>query len=331
MRVTQFSKYTPYLSNLEEIQSRKYLNELRLSTGKQIVDISETPDLLVQKKRFENQINLHQQYKKNIEYAINFVQHTTDTIETIANNVQKIREIAISATQIGASQDVSTLGKQIRGLLDDIINNLNSNFDGQFIFAGNLLTPDAIAQPPGSNNNLPFEIIQETPSTDNPSGLKVIFKGNTKKLVVNTGKFTSEALNTTADELFSDTLLSDLNKVVDLYNLLVYNKDGTLRKETDLFNTDDLSKLNNYQKEIGQMYDRLNRANARNGALINRLEAQKDQTASLLTAFEGYRSKVADTDYASATIQLTKDQSTLQFALQVGARLTQATLFDFLR
>jgi flagellin-like hook-associated protein FlgL len=111
----------------------------------------------------------------------------------------------------------------------------------------------------------------------------------------------------------------------------VYNKDGTLRKDTDLFNTDDLSKLNNYQKEIGQMYDRLNRANARNGALINRLEAQKDQTASLLTAFEGYRSKVADTDYASATIQLTKDQSTLQFALQVGARLTQATLFDFLR
>jgi len=98
-----------------------------------------------------------------------------------------------------------------------------------------------------------------------------------------------------------------------------------------LFNTDDLSKLNNYQKEIWQMYDRLNRANARNGALINRLEAQKDQTASLLTAFEGYRSKVADTDFALATIQLTKDQSTLQFALQVGARLTQATLFDFLR
>jgi len=331
MRVTQFSKYMPYLSNLEEIQSRKYLNELRLSTGKQIVDISETPDLLVQKKRFEHQINLHRQYKKNIEYAINFVQHTSETLETIANNVQKIREIAISATQIGAAQDVSTLGKQIRGILDDIINNLNSDFDGQFIFSGNLLTADSIPQPPGSNNNLPFEIIEEIPTSDNPSGLKIIFKGNTKKIVINTGKFTSEALNTTADELFSDTLLSDLNKIVDLYNLLVYNKNGVLRSETDLFNTDDLSKLNIYQKEIGKMFDKLNRANSRNGALINRLEVQKDQTNSLITVFEGYRSKVADADYASTAIKLTKDQSTLQFALQVGARLTQATLFDFLR
>lgn len=331
MRVTQFSKYTPYLSQLEEIQSRKYLNELRLSTGKNIVDISDTPDLLVQSKRFENQIKLHQQYLKNIEYSKNFVQHTSETIETIANNIQKIREIAISATQIGVAPDVSVLGKQIRGILDDIVKNLNSDFDGQFIFAGNLLTPDSINQPIGSTNTLPFEIIQETPTADNPSGLKIIFKGNTKKIIVNLGKFSSEAINTTVDEMFADSALSDLNKIIDLYNLLLYNRDGNLRTETDLFNSDDLSKLNDYQKEIGKIYDRLNRANAHNGALMDRLDALKEQTNSLLTSFQGYRSQVTDTDFAAATIQLNKDQTTLQFALQVGARLTNTTLFDFLR
>ncbi len=331
MRITQFSKYTPYLSQLEEIQSRKYLNELRLSTGKNIVDISDTPDLLVQSKRFENQIKLHQQYIKNIEYSNNFVQHTSQTIETIADNIQKIREIAISTTQIGSTNVVSTLGKEIRGILDDIVKNLNSDFDGQFVFAGNLLTPDSINQPPGSTNKLPFEIIQETPTKDNPSGLKIIFKGNTKKIVVSSGKFSSEVINTTVDEMFDDTDLSDLNKIIDLYNLLLYNKDGNLRSETDLFNSDDLSKLNDYQKELGKIYDRLNRANAHNGDLMNRFEALKEQTNSLLTSFEGYRSQVADTDFASATIQLNKDQTTLQFALQVGARLTNTTLFDFLR
>lgn len=331
MRVTQFSKYIPIQSSIQEIQNRKYLNELRLATGKQVVDITETPSLLVQKKRFENQIASQQQYKKNIDYSINFLQHTTETLESIANNIQRVREIAISATQIGVAQDVSTLGKQIRGILDDIIKDLNSDFDGQFLFSGNLLNTDSIISPPGATNKLPFELIQETPTPENPSGLKIIFKGNTKKIIINTSKVSSEVINTTADELFGDTALTSLNKIIDLYNLLTYNKDGLPRGQNDLFNTDDLSKLNDYQKEIAKMYDKINSVNSRNGILLNRFEVLKEQSASLITALEGYKSKVSDTDFASTTIQLSKDQTALQFTLQVAARLTQTTLFDFLR
>lgn len=331
MRVTQFSKYIPIQSSIQEIQNRKYLNELRLATGKQVVDITETPSLLVQKKRFENQIASQQQYKKNIDYSINFLQHTTETLESIANNIQRVREIAISATQIGVAQDVSTLGKQIRGILDDIIKDLNSDFDGQFLFSGNLLNTDSIISPPGATNKLPFELIQETPTPENPSGLKIIFKGNTKKIIINTSKVSSEVINTTADELFGDTALTALNKIIDLYNLLTYNKDGLPRGQNDLFNTDDLSKLNDYQKEIAKMYDKINSVNSRNGILLNRFEVLKEQSASLITALEGYKSKVSDTDFASTTIQLSKDQTALQFTLQVAARLTQTTLFDFLR
>ncbi|MCX7908864.1 MAG: hypothetical protein N2560_05020 [Ignavibacteria bacterium] len=331
MRVTQFSKYIPIQSSIQEIQSRKHLNELRLATGKQVVDISDTPNLLVQKKRFENQINQQQQYRKNIDYSINFLQHTIDTLDTISSNVQKIREVAISSTQIGVAQDVSTLGKQIRGLLDDIIKDLNSDFDGQFLFAGNVLNSEDIVSPPSSANKLPFEIVQDPPSSENPSGLRVIFKGNTKKIIVNTSKVSAEIINTTADELFGDETLVALNKVIELYNLLTYNKDGSLRGPNDLFNTEDLSKLNDYQKEIGKMYDKINSVNSRNGILLSRFEALKDQSATLLTALEGYKSKVSDTDYAATTIQLNKDQTALQFTLQVAARLTQVTLFDFLR
>lgn len=331
MRVTQFSKYIPIQSSIQEIQSRKYLNELRLATGKQVVDITDSPSSLVQKKRFENQIALQQQYKKNIEYSINFLQHTTETIDTISNNLQKIKEIAISSTQIGVAQDVDTLGKQVRGLLDDIIKDLNSDFDGQFVFAGNLLNSESIPQPIGSSNKLPYEIIQETPTPENPSGLKIIFKGNTNKIVISTSKISSEVINSTADELFGDTTLSSLNKIIDLYNLLTYNRDGNLRGPNDLFNPEDLIKLNEYQKEIGKMYDNVNAVNSKNGVLLNRFEAIKDQSISLLTALEGYKSKISDTDFASATIQLSKDQTALQFTLQVAARMSQVSLFDFLR
>lgn len=330
MRVTQFSKYRPIEESIQEIQSRKYLNELRLATGKQIVDISDTPNLIVEKKRFENQIQAQLQYKKNIEYSINFLQHTTEILDNIANQINKVKEIAISATQISVAHDVSILGKQVRGIIEDIVRDLNSDFDGQFIFSGNVLISEYIQVPPGSNK-LPYEIIEETPTGDNPSGLKVVFKGNTKKLVVNTSKVSSEVINTTADELFGDISIPGLNKIIELYNLLVYNKDGSLRGEKDLFNKDDLTILENLQKEIAKMYDKVIATNARNGALLNRLETMKEHSANLITALEGYKSKVADTDYASTTIQLNKDQTTLQFTLQVAARLSQVSLFDFLR
>lgn len=331
MRVTQFSKFTPLQSAIEEIQSRKYLNEVRLATGKQIVDISESPNALAEEKRLDNLLDLYGQYKKNIDYSIGYVQYVTETIDSVSANFQKLREIAIDATKTGVSRDLSTLGNAVRGLLNDIIKDLNSDFNGQFIFSGTLTSPDSVQQPPGSTNKLPFEILQENPSSGNPSGLRVVFKGNNNRVVINTSKVSSEMLNTTASDLFGDSTASSLNSIVELYNLLTYDSDGNLRDSNDLFNQDDLLKLNELHKKFGEIYERVVAMNSKNGSLLNRLEVQGDQTNALITNFKGLKSKVADTDYSATSLELMKDQTALQFALQVGARLTQTTLFDFLR
>lgn len=331
MRVTQFSKYAPIQSAIEDIQSRKYLNEVRLATGKQIVDISESPNALAAKKRLENLLDLQQQYKNNINYSIEFVQHTTETIDSIANNIQQLRGYAIDATKSGTSHDVSTIGNAILGILNDIIRSLNSDFNGQFIFSGTLTTPDSVQQPQGSTNKLPFEIIKGNPSTDNPSGLQVVFKGNNNRTIINTSKVSSEMINTTANDLFGDATASALNTIVELYNLLSYNKDGNLRGANNLFNQDDFVKLNELQKKFGEIYERVVAMNSKNGSLLNRLETQGDQTNALITNFEALKSKVADADYSATSLELMKDQTALQFALQIGARLTQTSLFDFLR
>ncbi|MCX7880707.1 MAG: flagellin [Ignavibacteria bacterium] len=331
MRVTQFSKYTTLQSSIEEIQSRKYFTELRLATGKNNVNISEAPNQLVLQKRYENQISMQQQYLSNVDYAINFLQHSSETLQTIANLIQQIRETSIDSAQGGVSHNVSVLGKQVRGLLEDIIRNLNTDFDGQFLFAGSLTTPNSLNVVPGSTNNLPYEIIQNTPTQDNPSGYNIVFKGNIKKITIDTSKVSKEFINTTADELFGDTDLASLNNIVKLYNLLTYNQNGQVRGENDLFSKEDFNKLNEYQKELGKLYDKLNSMNSRIGSLLNRLEAQKEQSKNLITVLNGFKSKVADADFVSSSISFSKEQTALQFALQVGAKLSQYTLFDFLR
>ncbi len=331
MRVTQFSKYTPIQSAIEDIQSRKYLNELRLATGKQIVDITEQPTNLLLKKNLEFSISQNQQFQKNIDYSINFIQHTTETLQTIINNLAQIRDTAIDATQTGISNSVSVLAKKVRGILDDIVKDLNADYDGNFLFSGTLTNKNSIQKPANSKTELPYEIITETPTAENPSGLKVIFKGNSKKIIINTSNSSSEAINTTADEMFDGVALEPLNKVIELYNLLYYDQSGQPRSENDLFNQDDLIKLDSMQKELGKLIDKLTRVNGANGILLNRMEALSEQNKNILVNFEAYKSKIADTDYAKTSLELAKDQTALQFTLQVAARLSQIALFDFLR
>lgn len=331
MRITQSINFRNIQSAIEEIQSRKYLNEVKLATGKQIVELSESPNELFLTKKFEEFISTQQQYKKNLDFANNFVQQTIDSIANISSNIQRIREIAIDATKTGVAGEVSTLGKSVLGLIKDIIKELNSDFAGKYIFAGTKITPDSLDQPLGSTNSLPFELIQENPTSSNPSGLKIIFKGNVNKISVNFGKGSSEIINSTVDEFFEDSIGSSLNNLIDLYNLLTYNENGVPRSQNDLFNSNDIAKLDTIQKKIGEMIDRVNRVASKNGAILNRIDTQREQLSNLITMYDGLKSRLVDTDYARVSIDLTKNQTALQYALQVGSRILQSTLFDFIR
>lgn len=331
MRVTQLINFRNIQSAIEKIQSRKYLNEVKLATGKQIVELSESPNELFWTKKFEEFISTQQQYKKNLDFANSFIQQTIDSIENISNNIQRIREIAIDATKAGVAGEVSTLGKSVFGFLKDIVKELNIDFAGKYIFAGTKITPDSLDQPMGSTNSLPFELIQENPTASNPSGLKIIFKGNVNKISVNFGKVGSEIINSTVDELFEDSIGNALNSLIDLYNLLTYNENGVPRSKNDLFNNEGIAKLSIIQKKIGEMVDRVNRVASKNGAILNRIDAQKDQLNNLITIYNGMKSQLADTNYANVSIELTKDQTALQYVLQVGSRILQSTLFDFIR
>lgn len=331
MRVTQSINFRNIQSGIEEIQSRKYLNEVKIATGKQIVELSESPNELFLAKKFEEFISTQQQYKKNLEFANSFLQQTIDSIENISSNIQRILEIAIDATKTGVAGEVSTLGKRVLGLIKDIIKELNSDFAGKYIFTGTKITPDSLDQPLGSTNSLPFELIQENPTSSNPSGLKIIFKGNVNKISVNFGKGSSEIINSTVDELFEDSIGSSLNNLIDLYNLLTYNENGVPRTQNDLFNSNDIAKLDTIQKKIGEMIDKVNRVASKNGAILNRIDAQREQLSNLIIMYDGLKSRLVDTDYARVSIDLTKNQTALQYALQVGSRILQSTLFDFIR
>lgn len=331
MRVTQKSIYIPFEKSLQDIQERKFAEETRLTTGKNLNSISDNPAKLGNIKRLTDMISRTEHYQDNIQYAINELRAVSDVIDSMSDKLHQIRQLAIDATNVGNSGNLSTLGTYVKGLIEDVVNTANQTYNGQFLFSGTKTTENSIIPIPPEKNNLPFELIKIDPTPDNPSGLIVSFKGNFAERSINKDSLSSEVINTKADELFGVGGKKMFESLINLYNLLTFNENGELRKDTDVFKADDIAKLDLYQKEIAGFNEQINGVAARNGIRMNRFELINEQLNNEIIRLKGYRSQDEDTDFAEAVMKLNKEQTALQYTLQVGAKLGSQTLFDFLR
>lgn len=330
MRVTTNSKFIPYQRNIQELQSDKFRNELKISTGKDILSTSDAPGKLVDVKKLTSMIESNGQYLSVISESLGEMYATDEYMRTIGDKIQIIRETTIEATTVSNTASISNLGAYVKGLLTDLINIANQEYNDHYLFSGTMTTPESIKNTNLGTDDLPFEIVEGTPDANNPSGLSVIFKGNNEERIVNKGPRSAETVNITADQIFGAGSTDVFNKVIELYNTLAYDENGVKREEHDELSTDDFIKLDGLQKELGYMYDEVNRIGGLNGVKINRLEAIEAQMKEENIRLKDMRSLKDDANVAEASMDLMKSENALQYTLQTAGRLIRYSLFDFL-
>jgi flagellin-like hook-associated protein FlgL len=253
-----------------------------------------------------------------------------DNLEAISDSFLRIRNLAIDATSTGNNTNLGMLAGYIKGIMDDIMISANSSFAGHYLFSGTLTTGDSIKAANPGLNDLPFEIIQGTVTQNNPSGLEVVFKGNNKERSINKDVSSTEVINITAGHMFGQNGIEVFQSVIDIYNLMTYKSDGTLRGKADSLNLEEQNKLDSLQKNVADIYEKLLEVSSENGTRLNRLDSISNQMTEESTRLKELLSIETDTDMANSTINMMKEETALQYTLQVGARLIPQSLFDFL-
>ncbi len=330
MRVTQYSAIEPYKNNLQEIGQRLLNNQMRIATGKDIQSIGDAPDRIPDIKKLSSLISSNEKFLTIIENQISEFQYSDNQLQGISDIIQKTRQTAIDATQVGNTGNIPVLATVIKGYIEDMINNANADYNGRFLYAGTKTNSDSFDPTVPNSNNLPFELIQDTPTSSNPSGLKVVFKGNFEDKVINKDQNSSEVINTKADEIFGAGGTEFFDTMINLYNLLEYRTDGTPRTSSDVFSQEEIGKLNNLQKQISDFSAQIDKTIAQNGARSNRFDALRLQITDENTYLKDLLSSKQDTDVANVSLELAKDQNALQYALQVGGRIIPTSLLNFL-
>ncbi|MCL5990825.1 MAG: hypothetical protein M1419_01825 [Bacteroidetes bacterium] len=329
MRITQNSIFTNFQTSLQNIQERRFREQQKLSTGKDILSLADNPKSVREIKDLTNKISKNEIILSNLSNTYNELASVNENVDSMITIVGNIKQLLVDSTQIGASKSLATLGTNVKGLLEDLVKLANSGYKDKFLFSGTQTIASSIVPTVPETDNNPFEIVTDAPTPANPSGLRVSFKGNMNDRTVHKDSTTTEVINLKADELFGTNGEQFFQAIVDIYNLMSY-QNGLPRPDNQGYSKAESDQISDANKRIMNFYDKLTFANSKNGSRLNRISTIQDQLTEEITRLKGFRSSLEDADIARTTLELKKDETALSYTLQVGSNLMSRTLFDFL-
>lgn len=329
MRVTNNSYMNTYLRNLENVSTEKIKNQMRIATSKDLFSLSEGPDRIVDIKQLNNRISENETFVDITNKAISELQLTHDSLVTLSDYSTELKALIIDASSTASSGSLTTLGIYTKGILEDMISVANKDYNGKCLFGGTDTRPE-----PGTRDAygtiFPYELVEGEPSEGNPSGLSVIYKGNQEGRFVPKDLRTTEQINIIPEKAFGEGGTELFESVIDICELLKYKLDGEERSDNNYINVEEVGVVNQLHIALDSLITNIDAQTTVSATAINRLTLTNAQLLNENVNLGSFRSKLQDTDIASESIELTQNDTALQYALKVGANIARLSLFDYI-
>ncbi|MDI6703159.1 MAG: flagellar hook-associated protein FlgL [bacterium] len=213
MRISNRYLYSTVMNNIETNLEELEKCHFQLSSGKKVKYPSSDPIATVDSMRQRTYIDRIEQFDRNIDNGIHWMEHTDNVLQQVCDNLHRVRELAIQ----GASESYNQLNRdananEINQILEGMIDLANTTFNGKYIFSGTdtLTCPfvvtigdpqNLIGSPPGKSDP-PF---QERLGINRNNVTHVTYKGNTNPIYREIEEGVKIRINTIGDDVFSVT------------------------------------------------------------------------------------------------------------------------------
>ena len=302
MRITNNTLTGNYLRNLNRNLKamQKYQNQR--SSGKEVSRPSDNPMLVARIMQLDSNVRMNEQYEKNISDALGWTDTADGALNVVTSTLQRARELIIYGANGTLSEtDRSALKDEVDTLQGQLMQVLNTNYDGRYIFGGQKTTEP------------PFAIVDEKltyVSKDNSNIEREISRGVNITIPTNGNGITvtNEIIGENADIGF---LFKEISKALDSGN------------------TEDLS--GKLLGDIDKHLDNTIRFRSKMGAVYNRLESAKERNAAENLSMTELLSKSEDIDLAEKMMEFSTMRTVYQASLLTGAQILQPSLLDYIR
>ena len=286
-----------FRSNAEALTKGQFnVSELqaKLGSGKQLTSPSQDPHQASLISRLESNLERQAIYQENIAVAKTRLTSEETALSSITEVFLRASELAIQgANGTMAIEDRAVLGAEVGELRKELVRLANTrDLNGEYIFAGNR--------------------VDTAPFLDNGTG-QVKYVGDTGKLRVNVSDSRSVAVNTLGSELLSS---EDFAAMAALEQGLIQN---------------DIAAVQSSIESIKLSSDKISVSFGKMAGRFAALDSQSVLLEDTSLRLESLLSENRDLDYAKAITMLSKESMSLQ-ALQASfTKISQLSLFNFMR
>lgn len=283
------------LAALANTQQQQNTASLDLATGSRINKPSDDPAGAAQMVSNTAQTAQADTFLRSIN-SVTGLLHTADS--TLSSVVTALRR-AISLGVQGANGTLSNADRndvatELTGIQQQLLSLANTPYQGEFIFSGTATVQPFVANPLS------------------PSG--VTYNGNAGTNNVQIGQNYSLQINLPGSQLFTAASGNVFQSISDLITALQTN-----------------TNISSAVTEVSNAYDHVTGQRVFYGNALNQLQAQQNYLNSEKVDLATAANAISATDMAATSTAFTQSQVAIQADLAVMSRISQMSLFDYLK
>ncbi len=153
MRISDSIFNTSYLSNLNTIKSNVTTLQNQLATGNKIQQPSDSPSGTSELLNWNSQLDQMSTYSSNIDSATSFVADTTNTMQSIQDEITTdLTQLTSVNSATVSGTDLTNYANKINQSIQTILDLANSQSDGKYVFGGTDINSAPYSLSPGNNS-----------------------------------------------------------------------------------------------------------------------------------------------------------------------------------
>ncbi len=268
---------------------------IELATGSRINKPSDDPGGAAQLIANHDQSSQADSFLRSISSVNGRLQTADSTLGSVVTVLQRAISLGVEgANGTLSAADRADIASELAGIQQQLISLGNASYQGEFIFSG-------------TSTALPF-----VADATSPSG--VSYKGNAGVNSIQAGQNYSLQVNQPGSQVFTATGADVFQSISDLIGALQSN-----------------SNIGSAVGEVSAAFDHVTSQRVFYGNALNQLQAQQNFLNSEKVELATAENSIAGADPAKAITTLTQAQTAISAEFAAMSRISQSTLFDYLK
>ena len=324
MRITNASMVRSHLYDTQNNLTNMSKINQQISTGKVINTVSDDPHKAIKIMNINNEIKYTEKYNYNKDETVGWMNTTDGALDNVGNLLGEIKETILKVCNGTYSQnEMKSLNEDMNEKIKQLADTLNTTHGGKYLFGGSSVddAPITVIENPDGTVKLEFSKDKNGQTIPNTDDLKAdISSGINIDYNISVG----EILNIKDGNGNTVNLLDEINNLSTLMNDIANGDEQTAAKAKETL-------LNDTKGKIDTLFDHVVNERTSLGVRVSTAEKIKELNDEDILNIQDVLSKTQDTDVVEKFIELKSAEMIYQASIQVGAKLIQPTILDYIR